>query len=105
MAVELGHMKRSVAGHLPAVPEPETKPQPEPLSDLFEIRLGVYLEPRRKRRRIPLQQVVGELRAAGLSQPALSFMQEVEPGPVSLFVWSFSARLHSRLVVTCSYSG
>ncbi|CAE7510168.1 unnamed protein product [Symbiodinium pilosum] len=55
MAVELGHMKRSVAGHLPAVPEPE-----------------------RKRRRIPLQQVVGELRAAGLSQPALSFMQEVD---------------------------
>ncbi|CAE7322106.1 unnamed protein product [Symbiodinium necroappetens] len=35
-------------------------------------------EPERKRRRIPLQQVVRELQAAGLSQPALKFVQEVD---------------------------
>eukprot|EP00438_Fugacium_kawagutii_P003923 Skav230523 [mRNA] locus=scaffold1183:16466:19975:+ [translate_table: standard] len=35
-------------------------------------------EPEKKRRRIPLHQVVQELNHAGLTQPALSFVQEVE---------------------------
>ena len=35
------------------------------------------LEPEKKRRRIPLEQVVQELSHVGLTQPALSFVQEV----------------------------
>ena len=35
------------------------------------------LEAEKKRRRIPLEQVVQELSHAGLAQPALSFVQEV----------------------------
>jgi len=55
MAAELGPTKRDVAEQPPEVCEPE-----------------------RKRRRVPLQEVAIQLQAAGLTQPALAFMQEVD---------------------------
>lgn len=47
---------------------------------------GTMGSPEKKRRRIPLQEVVQELSNVGLTQPALSFVQEVRQIQILKFI-------------------